>query len=55
MSHPYCSARYNPARKLKVILAGLHVAVITDFSVAYKVVLSVIVLFVSFSLQKWIE
>lgn len=55
MSHPYRSARYNPARKLKVILAGLHVAVITDFSVAYKVVLSIIVLFVSFSLQKWID
>ena len=55
MSHRHRSARYNPARKLKVILAGLHVAVVTDFSVAYKVVLSVIVLAVSFSLQKWID
>ena len=55
MSHPHRSDRYNPARKLKVILAGLHVAVVTDFSVAYKVVLSIIVLAVSFSLQKWID
>lgn len=55
MSHPYRSARYSPARKLKVIVAGLHVAVITDFSVAYKVVLSIIVLAISFSLQKWID
>jgi hypothetical protein len=35
---------YHPLRKLRVILAGLQVAVVTDFSVAYKVILTVPVL-----------
>jgi len=46
---------YHPIGKLKVILAGLHVAVISDFSVAYKLVLSIPVLVVSFVFQKWVD
>lgn len=42
-------------RKLKVILSGLHVAVVTDFSVAYKVILSVPVLGVAFFFRQWID
>jgi diacylglycerol kinase len=35
---------YNPLRKLKVILSGIRFAVIYDFSVMYKIVLSLVVL-----------
>jgi diacylglycerol kinase len=38
-----------------VILSGLHVAVVTDFSVAYKVILSVPVLIGSFFLRQWVD
>lgn len=46
---------YHPFRKVKVILAGLYVAVVSDFSVAYKVVLSVPVLAVSFMFRQWLD
>jgi diacylglycerol kinase len=55
MSNKFRSLGYHPLRKLKVILAGLHIAVVTDFSVAYKVVLSVPVLGVSFFFRQWID
>jgi diacylglycerol kinase len=55
MSNKFRSLGYHPLRKLKVILAGLHIAVITDFSVAYKVVLSVPVLGGSFFFRQWID
>ncbi|MCC6696750.1 MAG: diacylglycerol kinase [Candidatus Hydrogenedentes bacterium] len=35
---------YHPMRKVKVCLSGLRYAVLYDFSVAYKVVLSLIIL-----------
>jgi hypothetical protein len=38
MSNKFRSPGYHPIRKLNVILAGLNVAVVTDFSVAYKVI-----------------
>ena len=44
MSNKFRTKRYHPIGKLKVILSGLHVAVVTDFSVAYKVILSVPIL-----------
>lgn len=46
---------YHPVRKLKVILAGLYVAVVSDFSVAYKVVLSIPVLGASFFWRQWVD
>jgi diacylglycerol kinase (ATP) len=46
---------YNPTRKLKVILSGLYVAVVTDFSVAYKVVLSIPVLGGAFFFRQWVD
>jgi diacylglycerol kinase (ATP) len=46
---------YNPIRKLKVILSGLYVAVVTDFSVAYKVVLSIPVLGGAFFFRQWVD
>lgn len=38
-----------------MILAGLHVAVVTDFSVAYKVTLSVPVLGSAFLFRQWVD
>jgi diacylglycerol kinase len=55
MSHKFRTSGYHPLRKLKVILSGLYVAVITDFSVAYKVVLSVPLLIATVLLQQWID
>ena len=55
MSNKFRSSGYHPIRKLKVILSGLHVAVVTDFSVAYKVILSVPVLVGAFLFRQWID
>ena len=55
MNYKFRTSGYHPIRKLRVILAGLHVAVVTDFSVAYKVVLSIPVLAVSFFLRQWVD
>jgi diacylglycerol kinase len=55
MPNKFRSPDYHPIQKLKVILAGLHVAVVTDFSVAYKVVLSVPVLGGAFFLHRWVD
>ncbi|WP_204105772.1 MULTISPECIES: diacylglycerol kinase [Spirulina sp. CCY15215] len=55
MSNRFRSSGYHPIRKVKVILSGLHVAVATDFSVAYKVILSVPVLGIAFFLRQWVD
>ena len=47
--------KFNPKRKLRVFFSGLKVAVWSDFSVAYKVFLSLIVLGVSFWLREWFD
>jgi diacylglycerol kinase len=54
MTHKFRTA-YHPLRKLNVVLSGLYVAVVTDFSVAYKVILSVPVLGVSFFFRQWVD
>ncbi|WP_269144302.1 diacylglycerol kinase [Methylicorpusculum oleiharenae] len=46
---------YHPFRKLKVCLSGLRYAVLYDFSVAYKVILSVLVLAVCFYFRQWVD
>jgi hypothetical protein len=55
MSNKFRSSGYHPIQKLNVILAGLHVAVVTDFSVAYKVILSVPVLGSAFFFRQWVD
>ena len=55
MSNKFRSPSYHPIQKLKVILAGLQVAVVTDFSVAYKVILSVPVLGGAFLFRQWVD
>lgn len=46
---------YHPFRKFKVILAGLRFAVIYDFSVMYKIVVSVLILIPVFIFNAWID
>lgn len=46
---------YHPLRKLAVIVAGLRYAVLHDFSVMYKVVLSVIVAAVAMWFYDWLD
>ena len=46
---------YNPLRKFRTIVAGLRYAVLSDFSVAYKVILSIIVLAAAFMLRQWVD
>ena len=55
MSKKFGLSGYHPIQKIKVILAGLQVAVVTDFSVAYKVVLSVPVLGGAFLFRQWVD
>ena len=53
MTSKFRQSGYHPIRKLKVILAGLHIAIATEFSVAYKVILSVIVLVFALIFRQW--
>lgn len=46
---------WRPLRKLRVIVAGLRYAVLHDFSVMYKVALSVAVLGVALWLRDWVD
>lgn len=46
---------YRPLRKLAVILAGLRYAVLHDFSVLYKVVLSLLVMVPVLWLRDWVD
>lgn len=55
MTNKFRTRGYHPIRKLKVILAGLHVAIATDFSVAYKVILSVPVLGGALFFRQWVD
>lgn len=55
MTNKFRTPSYRPIQKLKVILSGLHIAVVTDFSVAYKVILSVPVLGFAFFFRQWVD
>ncbi|MCY7336570.1 MAG: diacylglycerol kinase [Chamaesiphon sp.] len=55
MSRKYSTPGYHPIKKIKVVLKGLNVAVITDFSVAYKLVLSIPILLVACMLYRWVD
>jgi len=46
---------YHPLRKIKVVLSGLRFAVLYDFSVAYKMVLSAIVLALALIFRQWVD
>lgn len=46
---------FRPLRKLQVIMSGLRYAVLYDFSVAYKVVLSVLIVGACFYFRQWLD
>jgi diacylglycerol kinase (ATP) len=46
---------YHPIRKIKVCLSGLRYAILYDFSVAYKVYLSILMLLICIVLHQWID
>lgn len=46
---------YHPSRKIKVIFNGLRYGVLLEVSVAYKLVLSVTILILSFYFHDWID
>ena len=48
-------AGYHPLRKLRTVLSGLRYAVLYDWSVTYKLVLSGIVLAGAFVLRAWVD
>ena len=43
---------YHPVRKVQNVISGLRYAVLTDFSVAYKLYLSLIILIATFALRQ---
>ena len=46
---------YHPLRKFRTILSGLRYAVVYDFSVAWKLVFSLIVLVAALIARDWID
>jgi diacylglycerol kinase (ATP) len=46
---------YHPLRKLHTVFCGLRYAVVYDFSVTYKLVLSVCILALAFLLRAWVD
>lgn len=46
---------YHPLRKFKVILSGLRFAVLYDFSVMYKIVISLLILIPVIMFREWID
>jgi diacylglycerol kinase (ATP) len=46
---------YHPLRKIRVCLSGLRYAIRYDFSVAYKVGLSLVILTACFLLRQWLD
>ena len=46
---------YHPLRKVKVMLAGLRYAVLHDFSVLYKLIVSIVVLVLSLYFHAWVH
>jgi diacylglycerol kinase len=55
MSRKYSTPGYHPIKKIKVILKGLNIAVITDFSVAYKLVLSIPIVVGAGMFYRWVD
>jgi diacylglycerol kinase len=55
MSRKYSTPGYRPIKKIKVIFKGLYIAVITDFSVAYKLVLSIPIVISAIVFHKWVD
>ncbi|MDP1607612.1 MAG: diacylglycerol kinase [Rhodocyclaceae bacterium] len=48
-------AGYHPLRKIRTVISGLRYAVLYDWSVTYKLILSVVVLAVAFGARAWVD
>lgn len=48
-------AGYHPLRKIRTVISGLRYAVVYDWSVAYKLIVSVVVLAVAFGARAWVD
>lgn len=46
---------FRPLRKISIIISGLRFAVLYDFSVAYKLVLSILFLSMAFYFRLWVD
>lgn len=46
---------YHPIRKIMVCISGLRYAIRYDFSVTYKVCISLITLIICFLLRRWVD
>ncbi|PWB40803.1 MAG: diacylglycerol kinase [Rhodocyclales bacterium] len=46
---------YHPVRKLRTVVSGLRYAVLYDWSVTYKLVLSAFILAGAFALRAWVD
>jgi len=46
---------YHPLRKVRVALSGARYAVLHDFAVAYKIVLSAVILLGCFYYRQWLD
>lgn len=46
---------YHPLRKFKIILSGLRYAVLHDFSVLYKIVISLLLLIPVMIYREWLD
>lgn len=46
---------YHPLRKIGTVVSGLRYAVLYDWSVAYKLALSVVILAGAFALRAWLD
>jgi diacylglycerol kinase (ATP) len=46
---------YHPLRKFKIILSGLRFAVLHDFSVLYKIIISVLILIPVMIYKEWVD
>jgi diacylglycerol kinase (ATP) len=55
MQRRHQTSGYHPLKKLKIILKGLQVAVIADFSVAYKLFLSIPIFILAVIFHQWID
>ncbi len=48
-------AGYHPLRKIRTVISGLRYAVLYDWSVTYKLILSVVVLAIAFGARAWVD
>ncbi|MBU3697900.1 diacylglycerol kinase [Dechloromonas sp.] len=46
---------YHPLRKIRTVFSGLRYAVLYDWSVTYKLILSAVVLFLAFVFRQWLD